>query len=99
MQYGSGLKIDNLDKTLKSLDIDASFTNVSLDLNGTENFLFDVTVKHNDFSYDNNCVKVVDKPDSDQKFDFTKNYKGYVGKSGSDNKVTIKSNYQQVSFN
>lgn len=101
VQYGSGLKIDNLDKNLKNLDIDASFTNVSLDLNGSENFLFDVTVKYNDFNYNNNTVKVTEQPGNEngRNFNFTKNYKGYVGKSGSDNKVTIKSNYQRVNFN
>lgn len=101
VQYGSGLKINNLDKSLKNLDIDASFTTVSVDLNGTENFLFDVTVKHNQFNYNDNRVKILNPADNDgeQKYNFTKNYKGYVGKSGSGNKVTIKSNYQPVSFN
>lgn len=101
VNYGGGLKIDNLDKNLKTLDIDANFSNVSLDLNGSENFLFDVTVNHNVFDYNNNTVKVTDQPDSEnsRKFNFTKIYKGYVGKSGSDNKVTIKSNFQRVSFN
>lgn len=100
VQYGSGLKIDNLDKNLKNLDIDASFTNVSLDLNGSENFLFDVTVKRNQFNY-NNMVKIFNQPKSgnEGEFNVSKNYKGYVGKSGSGNKVTIKSNYKLVSFN
>jgi len=101
VNYGGGLKIDNLDKNLKSLDIDANFSNVSLDLNGSENFLFDVTVNHNDFNYNNSAVKLLDQPNSDQtkRFNFSKNYKGYVGKASSDNKVTIKSNFQRVSFN
>ena len=101
VQYGGGLKINNLDKNLKNLDIDASFANVSLDLKGSENFLFDVTVKYNQFNYNNNLVKIVDQPETDgnRKLNFTKIYKGYVGKAGSNNKVTIKSNYQGVNFN
>ncbi|MVN21318.1 coiled-coil domain-containing protein [Mucilaginibacter arboris] len=101
VQYGSGLKINNLDKNLKNLDIDASFANVSLDLNGSENFLFDVTVKHTQFTYNDSRIKLLTQPDSgsDHKINFIKNYKGYVGKSGSDNKVTIKSNFQRVTFN
>ncbi len=101
LNYGSGLQIDNLDKNLKNLDINARFANVSLNLNGSENFLFDVTVNHNVFDYNNSTVKLLDQPSSEdaKSFNPTKIYKGYVGKSGSDNKVTIKSNYQRVSFN
>lgn len=99
--YGPGLKISNLDKNLKNLDIDASYTNVSLDLNGSENFLFDTTIKNNHFNYNNNVVKILGQADSAKtnRYNPVKNYKGYVGKSSSDNKVTIKSNFSLVSFN
>ncbi|RYE29176.1 MAG: hypothetical protein EOP42_15005 [Sphingobacteriaceae bacterium] len=100
VNYGSGLKIGNIDKNLKNLDINASFTSVSLNLNGSENFNFDVTVKYNRFNHNDDFVKVQDQPENDtRRYISTKNYKGYVGKAGSDNKVIIRSNYSGVNFN
>ncbi len=100
LNYGAGLTIDNLDKTLKNLAINANYTKVSLGLNGSENFNFDVTVHNNRFNHNDDFVKVQDQPDNDTRhFISTKNYKGYVGKAGSDNKVVIRSNYSGVNFN
>ena len=100
VNYGAGLTINNLDKTLKTLAIDANYTKVLLDLAGSGSFDFDVTVHNNQFSHKNDFVKVQDQPDDNSRhFISTKNYKGYVGKSGSDNKVVIRSNYTGVNFN
>ena len=100
VNYGAGLTINNLDKTLKSLAINANYTKVLLDLSGSENFGFDVTVHYSQFNHNDDFVKVQDQPEKDTRsYISTRNYKGYVGKSGSDNKVVIRSNYSGVNFN
>lgn len=100
VNYGAGITISNLDKTLKNLAIDANYTRVSLGLNGSENFNFDVTVHNNRFNHNDDFVKVQDQLENDtRRYISTKNYKGYVGKAGSDNKVIIRSNYSGVNFN
>ncbi|MGI4020530.1 MAG: hypothetical protein ACRYFA_03420 [Janthinobacterium lividum] len=101
MQYGSGLKINSIDKDLKNLDIDANYTKVFLGLNGSENFIFDITATYGRFSHNDDFVKVQAQPESNgsQRYNSTKNYKGYVGKASSDNKITIRSNYSGVNFN
>ncbi len=101
VQYGSGLRIGNLDKDLKNLSIDADFTKVFLGLNGSENFLFNITATYGRFNHNGDFVKVQDQPESNgnQRYNSTKNYKGYVGKTGSDNKVIIRSNYSGINFN
>lgn len=101
VQYGSGLKINSIDKDLQNLIINADFTKVFLGLNGSENFLFDVSATYGRFSHTDDFVKVQDQPETggSQRYNSTKNYKGYVGKTGSDNRVTIRSNYSGVSFN
>jgi hypothetical protein len=101
VQYGSGLKINSIDKDLKNLSINADFTKVFLGLNGSENFLFDITTTYGRFDHNDNLVKVQNQPEGNgsQRYNSTKNYKGYVGKASSDNKVTIRSNYSGVNFN
>jgi hypothetical protein len=101
VQYGSGLNINRIDKDLQNLSINADFTKVFLGLNGSENFLFDITATYGRFSHNDDFVKVQDQPETggNQRYNSTKNYKGYVGKSSSNNKVTIRSNYSGVSFN
>ncbi|WP_419801208.1 hypothetical protein [Mucilaginibacter sp.] len=100
VNYGAGLTINNLDKTLKSLAINANYTKVLLDLSGSENFGFDVTVHYSQFNHNDDFVKIQDQPEKGTRsYISTRNYKGYVGKSGSDNKVVIRSNYSGVNFN
>ena len=101
VQYGSGLKINSIDKDLQNLSIDANFTKVFLGLNGSENFLFDVSTTYGQFKHEDEFVKVQDQPQTgdNKRYSSSKNYKGYVGKSSSDNKITIRSNYSGVNFN
>lgn len=100
IRYGSGLKINNLDKDLKNLSIDASFTSIYLELNGSENFIFDINAIYSRFKHDES-IKVQNQPESDanHRYNHNKNYKGYTGKAGSENKVNIRTNYSSINFN
>ena len=96
-KYGGGVKINEISKGLKSLDVDAKYSSVNIGLRGDENFAFDVTVKYGSFNYDDNRLKVTSKsPDDSKGYHPTKSYRGYMGNSDSNNKITINSTYQSV---
>jgi hypothetical protein len=96
-KYGGGVKINEISKGLKSLDVDAKYSSVNIGLRGDENFAFDVTVKYGSFNYDDNRLKVTSKsPDDSKGYHPTKSYRGYMGNSDSSNKITINSTYQSV---
>jgi hypothetical protein len=98
VRYGGGIKINEISKALKSLDIESKYSSVNINLRGDESFNFDVTVKYNSFNFDENKVKITSKSPSDEERGYrsTKNYKGYVGNSNSSNHITINSTYQSV---
>ncbi|HEY4196401.1 MAG TPA: hypothetical protein VGM63_12750 [Mucilaginibacter sp.] len=98
VKYGGGIKINEISKALKNLDINSTYSSVNIGLKGDESFDFDVTVKYNSFNYDENRVKVTSKSPSDETRGYkpTKNYKGYVGNSNSNCKININSTYQSV---
>jgi hypothetical protein len=98
VRYGGGIKINEISKALKNLDINSTYSSVNIGLRGDESFDFDVTVKYNSFNYDENRVKVTSKSPSDETRGYrpTKNYKGYVGNSNSNCKINISSTYQSV---
>lgn len=98
VKYGGGIKIGEIGKGLKNLDINSTYSSVNVNLRGDESFDFDVTVKYGSFNYDDNRLKVTSKSPSDDARGFhpTKNYKGYAGNSNSNNKISISSTYQSV---
>lgn len=98
VKYGGGIKISEISKALKSLDIDSKYSSVNIGLKGDENFDFDVTVKYGSFNFDDNRLKVTSKSPSDDTRGYhpTKNYKGYAGNNNSNNKINISSIYQSV---
>jgi hypothetical protein len=96
-KYGGGVKIGEISKTLRNLDIDSKYSSVNIALRGDENFDFDVTVKYGSFNFDENRLKVTSKsPDDSRGFHPTKNYRGYAGNSNSNNKININTTYQSV---
>ncbi len=101
MRYGDGIKIGDLDKNLKSLNINADYADVTLGLDSKENFDFDVTVSYSTFNYGNHDVTVTSKsPEDDaRRWSSTKNYKGHLGKGDPAKTVTIKSRFNPVNFN
>jgi len=96
-KYGGGVKIGEISKTLKNLDIETKYSSVNIGLKGDESFDFDVTVKYGSFNFDDNRLKITGKsPDDSRGYHPTKNYKGYAGNSNSNNKISINTTYQSV---
>jgi hypothetical protein len=100
LSYTSGFKIDQVDSSVKNLNVNSSYSSVSLGLEEGANFDFDVTVNYARFNYNNNQVNLIETLSSYDKarsWSPSKNYKGQIGK-GSDSRIIIKSNYGTVKF-
>lgn len=97
--YTGGFKIDEVDKNVKNLVINSSYSGLTLGIEQGADFDFDVTVSYAGFNYDDKRVSLINKIDdsSKSKWSPTKNYKGSIGK-GSDSRIIIKSNYGSVKF-
>lgn len=100
LSYEGGFKIDNVESTLKRLNINTSYSGASLGISPNCNFDFDVTVSYGGFNYNDNKVNVTSKnpPDGSRHIGTTRNYKGHVGKGNSDAKVTVNTSYGGVNF-
>ncbi|MFA6944522.1 MAG: hypothetical protein WC220_01355 [Pedobacter sp.] len=98
--YTGGFKIDEVDRSVKNLNINSSYSGVTLGMDEGADFDFDVTVSYAGFNYNNNRINLVEQftgTDKPKSWNPTKNYKGQVGK-GSDSRIIIKSNYGGVKF-
>ncbi|MBD1393613.1 hypothetical protein [Mucilaginibacter glaciei] len=101
VKFGKGLSIATLGSA-KDVNIKAQFAKVNFDINDSDSFNFDITTKMgNGFDNSSGKAKITGKTPSDDErgYSSTKTYRGYVGKSGSDNKVTITTNFGEVNFN
>ena len=98
LSYG-GCKIETLDKSVRNLVVNSSYSGLSMGIDDAASFNFDVTVSYAGFNFDDNKVNITSRtPDENAKgWNPTKNYKGTYGK-GSDSRVIIKSNYGGVKF-
>jgi hypothetical protein len=101
VHYGDGLEIADIDKNLKSLSVNSSYSSVRLNTTSTTNADFDVTLHNANFDYDNNAVSVTSKTpeDGSRGWSSTKTYKGHVGKGSADKVITVTSHYGNVKFN
>lgn len=95
--YTGGFKIDEVDKNVKNLMINSSYSGLTLGIDQEANFDFDVTVSYAGFNFDEQKVNLTNKITDSPKWNPTKNYKGSIGK-GSDSRIIIKSNYGSVKF-
>ena len=100
IKYGDGFNIGAIDRSVRNLNINASFTKVNLDFSQSESFNFDITTKFGSFNYDDDRVKITSKsPDDEERgWSSTKSYKGYIGKTNTDGKIVINANYTGVRF-
>lgn len=100
LSYEGGFKIGELASSFKKLNVDASYSGVTLGIPGTNNFDFDVTTTYGGFNYSDNKVTVTSKtpPDGSKHIGPTRNYKGHFGKEGSEAQVNVHSTYGGVSF-
>lgn len=95
--YTGGFKIDEVDKNLKNLMINSSYSGLTLGIDQEANLNFDVTVSYAGFNFNEQRVSLTNKGTDSSKWSPTKNYKGNIGR-GSDSRITIKSNYGSVKF-
>lgn len=103
MLYGTGLQIDDLDKNMKNLSVNSSFSNVKLGLSDTKNANFTVTVHNGSFSYNNPAINIAAKNPTDStansgEWQPSQNYKGQVGKGSTTKVININSSYGSVKF-
>jgi len=100
VKYGDGFRIGTIERTVRNISVEASFTKINFDFKQLDSFNFDVTTKFGNFNYDDR-VRVTAKTPSDEErgWSSTKTYKGYAGKDNSSNKVVINASYTNVSFN
>ncbi|MDP9081268.1 MAG: hypothetical protein M3O71_27975 [Bacteroidota bacterium] len=100
LSYEGGFKIGEVASTLRKLNINNSYSGTNVGLSPNSNFDFDITVSYAGFNYNDDKVTVTSKnpPDGSRHIGTTRNYKGHVGKGGSDARVTINSSYGGVSF-
>jgi len=100
LSYSSGFTIVDVDKNVKSLMINSSYSGVTLGIDENADFNFDVTVSYAGFNYNNDKINLIHDLSEQNKsrgWNPTKNYKGSMGK-GSDSRIIIKSNYGAVKF-
>ena len=100
IRYGGGLKIEDLDKNVSSLAINSTYSSVNIGLSGDENANFAVTVHYGDFNYNARSITFTDKSpgDNDHGPNFTKSYKGVLGKGNPDKNIAINTSYGSVQF-
>ena len=101
VRYGDGVQIGDLDRNLRSLSINASYSGVNLGLSGDENADFAVTVHYGDFNYGDHAVTITGKNpgDNDKGVHMTRSFKGYIGKGGNSGKtIAINTSYGNVKF-
>jgi hypothetical protein len=99
LSYDGGFKIGEVAGSFKKLNIDASYSGVSLGV-PNNNFDFDITTSYGGFNYNDDKVTITSKtpPDGSKHIGTTRNYKGHVGKGGSEAQVNIHTSYGGVNF-
>jgi hypothetical protein len=100
VRYCGGLQIAYLDKNLKSLSVNSSYSNVKVGLAENDNADFDITTRYGSFNYGDKAINIVNKTPGDEErgWSSTKTYKGKVGKGNADKLIVIRSNYGSVKF-
>ncbi|WP_183565468.1 hypothetical protein [Mucilaginibacter sp. SP1R1] len=100
LSYMGGLKIGELDNSLKRLNINSSYSGMAITIPDNNNFDFDVTVSYAGFNFNNDKITITSKTPADgtKGWNPTKNYKGHFGKGNPDSKVVINSSYGSVKF-
>jgi len=97
LRYGGGLHIGDLDRAVKSLDINSSYSDIDIGLNGDENADFAIVTRNGDFNYGNRAFTITAKSPDDGHS--TQSYKGYIGRANSGKTIAINSSYGSVKFN
>ncbi|QJD96706.1 hypothetical protein HH214_12905 [Mucilaginibacter robiniae] len=99
VRYGEGFKVNELDKNLKNLNVNAAFTKLAI--TPGDNVDFDITTHLGNFNYDTTDVKLTSGlPTSNERGSLsTRTYKGKIGKGNINKVINIKSSFTNVKFN
>lgn len=95
IQYGK-LNIEEVETGSKMLNVNADYTSVNLGFSPSFQASFDVAVRYGDFRYGSN-VKAK-RLGEGRDYSSSKNYTGEIGKGSGTAKVSIKANYDSVTF-
>jgi hypothetical protein len=100
VKFSGALNIGEVDKNVKNLSVNSSYSSVKLGIGDGQNADFDITVHYGSFNYGSHDVNITSKTpaDGERGFNPTKTYKGHLGKGGSDKTITISTSYGSVSF-
>jgi hypothetical protein len=100
LSFVTGFKIEEMASSFKKLDVNSSYSGVSLAVPTGNNFDFDITTTYGGFNYNDDKVVITSKTPADESkhYSSTKNYKGHYGKEGSESQVVIRSTYGSVRF-
>lgn len=100
VKFSGNLNINEVDKNIKSLSVNSSYSSVKLGISNEQNADFDVTVRYGSFNYGGHDINITSKSpsDNDRGYSPTKNYKGHLGKGSNDRNITINTSYGSVSF-
>lgn len=100
VKFSGALNIGEVDKNVKNLSVNSSYSSVKLGVSDGQNADFDITVHYGSFNYGGHDVNITSKTpaDGERGFNPTKTYKGHLGKGGSDKTITISTSYGSVSF-
>lgn len=101
IKYGDGIRVASVDRSVRNLSVNASYTKVRFDFKNADSFNFDVITKLGDFNYNDDTMKVTAKTptDEDRGWSSTKTYRGYIGKNNSDGKIAVTASFTDVKFN
>jgi hypothetical protein len=101
LSYMGGLRIGELDNSLKRLNINSSYSGLSINIPDNNNFDFDVTVSYAGFNFNSDKATITSKTPADgsKGWNPTKSYRGHFGKGSAEPKVIINSSYGSVKFN
>ncbi|SDP88634.1 hypothetical protein SAMN05428975_3368 [Mucilaginibacter sp. OK268] len=100
VKFSGNLNINEVDKNIKNLSVNSSYSSVKLGISNEQNADFDVTVRYGSFNYGGHDINITSKSpsDNDRGYSPTKNYKGHLGKGSNDRNITINTSYGSVSF-
>lgn len=100
IDFSGGLKFAAIDKTLRELEINSSYSSLTIPLDETQDYNFDVKVSYADFDYPSNrtisFTRNSDEEKKDKGFNPTKYYVGKIGKGNADTHIIIKSSFGSV---
>ncbi|MCO4293391.1 hypothetical protein NF867_10990 [Solitalea sp. MAHUQ-68] len=99
-KYSSGVKLNNVSRSLKSLVINAAYSGVSLSFADDAAFDVSVNVSYGDFGYNHDKSTTLTESGADGKnWKPSKSFSGHYGSGTINGKIAITTRYGNVKFN